>query len=48
MGVGMVVITAPQDVHHITASAATFGINAWECGSVVKGSGLVRLDGVVT
>jgi phosphoribosylformylglycinamidine cyclo-ligase len=48
MGVGMVVITAPQDVHHITASAATFGINAWECGSVAKGSGRVRLDGVVT
>lgn len=48
MGVGMVVITAPQDVHHVTASAATFGINAWECGSVVKGSGRVRLDGVVT
>lgn len=48
MGVGMVVITAPQDVHQITASAATFGINAWECGSVVKGSGRVRLDGVVT
>jgi phosphoribosylformylglycinamidine cyclo-ligase len=48
MGVGMVVITAPQHVRHITASAATFGINAWECGSVVKGSGRVRLNGVVT
>lgn len=48
MGVGMVVVTSQENVGQITARAAACGIEAWECGSVVKGTGRVRLDGVVT
>ncbi|WP_309671194.1 phosphoribosylformylglycinamidine cyclo-ligase [Gemmatimonas sp.] len=48
MGVGMVVITAQENVRAITARAAECGIDAWECGKVVPGTGRVRLDGVVT
>jgi phosphoribosylformylglycinamidine cyclo-ligase len=48
MGVGMVVVTSQDNVGQITARAAACGIEAWECGSVVKGTGRVRLDGVVT
>lgn len=48
MGVGMVVVTSQDNVGAITARAAACGIEAWECGSVVKGTGRVRLDGVVT
>ena len=48
MGVGMVVITAQENVRAITARAAECGIDAWECGTVVPGTGRVRLDGVVT
>jgi phosphoribosylformylglycinamidine cyclo-ligase len=48
MGVGMVVITAQDKVRDITSRAAACGIDAWECGTVVPGTGRVRLDGVVT
>ena len=48
MGVGMVVITAQENVRDITARAAECGIDAWECGKVIPGTGRVRLDGVVT
>ena len=48
MGVGMVVVTSQDNVGQITARAAACGIEAWECGTVVKGTGRVRLDGVVT
>ena len=48
MGVGMVVITAHVNVRDITARAAACGIEAWECGKVVPGTGRVRLDGVIT
>ncbi len=47
MGVGMVVITAPEFVRSIRARATACGIAAWELGRVVRGSGKVRLDGVV-
>lgn len=47
MGVGMVVITSPDQVSHITSRAAACGIDAWELGKVVPGTGKVRLDGVV-
>lgn len=48
MGVGMVVITAQENVRDITSRAAACGIDAWECGHVIPGTGRVRLDGVVT
>ncbi len=48
MGVGMVVITAQDTVRDITSRAAACGIDAWECGTVVAGTGRVRLDGVIT
>ncbi len=48
MGVGMVVITAQENVRAITARAAECGIDAWECGKIVPGTGRVRLDGVIT
>ena len=48
MGVGMVVITAQENVRDITSRAAACGIDAWECGTVIAGTGHVRLDGVVT
>ena len=48
MGVGMVVITAQDNVRDITSRAAACGIDAWECGTVIAGTGHVRLDGVVT
>ena len=46
MGVGMVVITAPEDAGDVCANAAASGIAAWEVGRVVPGDGRVRLDGV--
>ena len=48
MGVGMVVIAAPANVSQITSRAAACGIPAWELGTVVAGTGRVRLDGTVT
>lgn len=47
MGVGMVVITAPEFARDIRARATACGIAAWELGRVVRGTGKVRLDGVV-
>lgn len=48
MGVGMVVITSAANVSHVTARAAACGIAAWELGTVIPGTGRVRLDGTVT
>lgn len=48
MGVGMVVIAAPSDAPAIMRSASSAGIDAWELGRLVPGSGQVRLDGEVT
>jgi phosphoribosylformylglycinamidine cyclo-ligase len=48
MGVGMVVITSADNVSHIMSRAAACGIAAWELGTVVPGTGRVRLDGQVT
>jgi len=48
MGVGMVVITAKDNVSHVTSRAAVCGIAAWELGRVIPGTGRVRLDGVIT
>ncbi|WP_411279897.1 phosphoribosylformylglycinamidine cyclo-ligase [Gemmatimonas sp.] len=48
MGVGMVIITAQENVRDIMARAAACEIDAWECGVVVPGTGRVRLDGVIT
>jgi len=48
MGVGMVVIASRDNVSHITARAAACGIAAWELGTVIPGTGRVRLDGTVT
>ncbi len=47
MGVGMVVITAQEHVRDIRARATASGIDAWELGRVVPGSGVVRFDGAV-
>ena len=47
MGVGMVVITAPEFVRDIRARATACGIAAWEIGRVIRGTGQVRLDGGV-
>jgi hypothetical protein len=44
----MVVITAPDKVRDITSRDAACGIDAWECGNIIPGTGRVRLDGVVT
>lgn len=46
MGVGMVVIVPPDAVGTITARAAACGIDAWELGRVVPGTGRVLMDGV--
>jgi phosphoribosylformylglycinamidine cyclo-ligase len=48
MGVGMVVITSPDNVSQITSRASACGIAAWELGSVIPGTGRVRIDGQVT
>ncbi|MES2524753.1 MAG: phosphoribosylformylglycinamidine cyclo-ligase [Gemmatimonadota bacterium] len=48
MGVGMVVITSQQNVGAIVARAAECGIDAWQLGQVVRGSGVVRFDGQPT
>lgn len=48
MGVGMVVITSTSNVSRIMSRAAACGIASWELGTVIPGSGRVRLDGVVT
>ena len=48
MGVGMVVATSKNNVSHITSRAVACGIAAWELGTVIPGTGRVRLDGQVT
>ena len=48
MGVGMVVITAPDSVRDVCARAAACDIAAWELGRVVSGTGAVRLHGVTS
>ncbi len=45
MGVGMLVIAAPEDAAGVIASADAGGVKAWRAGDVVSGSGAVRLDG---
>jgi len=47
MGVGMVVIAAPDQASHVLQQAARSGIAAWEMGRLVPGTGKVRFDGVV-
>jgi phosphoribosylformylglycinamidine cyclo-ligase len=39
MGVGMVVFVAPADAAAVTASANSAGIDAWQLGRTVRGSG---------
>lgn len=46
MGVGMVVITSKDQVSALLSRASSCGIEAWELGSVVKGTGEVRLEGL--
>ena len=43
MGVGMVVIAAPDDVGAVIDSAATVGVRAWTLGRVASGVGRVLL-----
>jgi phosphoribosylformylglycinamidine cyclo-ligase len=43
MGVGMVVITAPDDAVAVSRSAAAAGVHAWRLGEVVPGRGRVIL-----
>ncbi len=45
MGVGMVVITAPEDAREIRTRALACGFDAWELGRIVPGSGRVRFNG---
>ena len=45
MGVGMVVITAPEDAREIRTRAMASGFDAWEMGRVVGGSGRVLFNG---
>jgi phosphoribosylformylglycinamidine cyclo-ligase len=43
MGVGMVVLVAPEDVGAVVASARQAGIEGWRLGRVVRGSGQVNI-----
>jgi phosphoribosylformylglycinamidine cyclo-ligase len=45
MGVGLMVIVAPQDADAILDAARENNVHAWVAGEVVSGSGVVRLDG---
>ncbi len=45
MGVGMVVVTAPEHVGDIRGRALACGIDSWELGRVVPGTGTVRFNG---
>ncbi len=47
MGVGMVVITALEHVSRVMQQAQRSGIDAWELGRLVPGTGKVRVDGVI-
>ena len=44
MGVGMVVVVAPDDVETIVRSAQSEGVRAWRLGRVVRGTGRVVLN----
>jgi phosphoribosylformylglycinamidine cyclo-ligase len=44
MGVGMVVITTPDDAAAVMQSAASAGVRCWRLGSVEPGSGQVILN----
>ena len=44
MGVGMVVITTPDDAGAVMSSAASAGVRCWRLGSVEPGSGRVILN----
>jgi len=48
MGVGMIVITDAAGVRTVMQSTAAQGIPAWEMGTVIPGSGSVRMSGVTT
>jgi phosphoribosylformylglycinamidine cyclo-ligase len=45
MGVGAVVIAAPDDVRDIMAAAERVDVRAWTLGEVVPGTGVVRFTG---
>ena len=45
MGVGAVVVAAPDDVEAVLESAASASVRAWRLGSVVPGQGRVQLVG---
>jgi len=45
MGVGMVVICAPEDVRDVRTRAHASGFDAWELGRLVSGSGRVLFNG---
>jgi phosphoribosylformylglycinamidine cyclo-ligase len=43
MGVGMVVICAPNDAENVVSAAAATGMSAWKLGSLRPGAGEVIL-----
>jgi phosphoribosylformylglycinamidine cyclo-ligase len=45
MGVGIMVLLAPEDADAVIASSKTAGVDAWLAGEVVPGTGAVRLNG---
>jgi phosphoribosylformylglycinamidine cyclo-ligase len=45
MGVGLMVIVGPADADPVLDAARELGVHAWIAGTVVNGSGTVRLDG---
>jgi phosphoribosylformylglycinamidine cyclo-ligase len=46
MGVGMVAIVEPAQAGGVMAALRGAGVDAWELGRVVPGTGRVQLDGV--
>ncbi len=48
MGVGAVVIVAPEDADAIIASAQSAQVRAWHLGRVVPGAGIVRFSGAAS
>ena len=45
MGVGMIVIADERGARRVCESAVSNGIRAFTMGTVVRGSGAVRMDG---
>ncbi len=43
MGVGMIVLCAPESAAAVIASAESAGVAAWTCGRIVRGTGAVHL-----